>query len=66
LGAYRREVHQDPSVVQDADENAARNIAAYLQEQYEATGIIPDEKTLVLERFKDELGDWRVVLHSPF
>lgn len=66
LGAYRREVHQDPSVVQDADENAARNIAAYLREQYEATGIIPDEKTLVLERFKDELGDWRVVLHSPF
>ena len=39
---------------------------AYLQEQNEATGVIPDEKTLVLERFRDELGDWRVVLHTPF
>ena len=38
----------------------------YVQQQQEATGVVPDEKTLVLERFKDELGDWRVVLHSPY
>ena len=66
LGAFRREAHADPSVVRYADENARRNIAAYLQEQNEATGLIPDEKTLLLERFTDELGDWRVLLHTPF
>ncbi len=66
LGAFRREAHADPSVVRGADENARRNIAAYLKEQDEATGLIPDEKTLLLERFTDELGDWRVLLHTPF
>lgn len=66
LGAFRREALADPSVVRDVDENARRNIAAYLQEQNEATGLIPDEKTLLLERFTDELGDWRVLLHTPF
>lgn len=66
LGAFQREAHADPSVVRDADENARRNIAAYLKEQDEATGLIPDEKTLLLERFTDELGDWRVLLHTPF
>ena len=66
LGAFRREAHADPVVVRDADELARRNIAAYLKEQDEATGLIPDEKTLLLERFTDELGDWRVVLHTPF
>ncbi|WP_411709503.1 ATP-dependent helicase [Corynebacterium sp. LaCa116] len=66
LGAFRREAYADPSVVRDADELARRNIAAYLKEQEEATGLIPDEKTLLLERFTDELGDWRVLLHTPF
>lgn len=66
LGAYRRQVHLSPEIIQDADGHAVNNIVAYLQEQHEATGVIPDEKTLVLERFKDELGDWRVVLHTPF
>lgn len=66
LGEYRREVFSSPDIIGDADDNARSNIAAYLQEQNEATGVIPDEKTLVLERFRDELGDWRVVLHTPF
>ena len=48
------------------EERARTNLLGYLDEQYEATGLIPDEKTLVLERFRDELGDWRVVLHTPF
>ena len=66
LGEFRRTVHADPAQVVDLDDKAARNLTAYLQEQDEATGVIPDEKTLVLERFRDELGDWRVVLHTPF
>ncbi|GAA4286766.1 ATP-dependent helicase [Georgenia daeguensis] len=45
---------------------AVENVTAYLAEQREATGRLPDDRTIVLERFRDELGDWRVVLHSPF
>ena len=48
------------------DDDARANLVAYLRDQRDATGVVPDERTLVLERFRDELGDWRVVLHSPF
>ncbi|MCW2750309.1 MAG: ATP-dependent helicase, partial [Aeromicrobium sp.] len=45
---------------------ASDNLAAYLRDQREATGQVPSDRTLVVERFRDELGDWRVVLHSPY
>lgn len=45
---------------------AADNLVRYLAEQREATGRLPDDRTVVIERFRDELGDWRVVVHSPF
>ncbi|GAB2460069.1 Lhr family helicase [Xylanimonas ulmi] len=45
---------------------AADNLAAYLTEQRAATGAVADDRTIVVERFRDELGDWRVVVHSPF
>jgi ATP-dependent Lhr-like helicase len=48
------------------DTLAAGNLIRYLAGQREATGYLPDDRTLVLERFRDELGDWRLVLHSPF
>lgn len=48
------------------DDDARENLIAYLKDQQEATGAVPDEHTLVLERFRDELGDWRVILHTPF
>jgi ATP-dependent Lhr-like helicase len=48
------------------DELAAANLIRYLTAQREATGYLPDDKTLVIERFRDELGDWRLVLHSPY
>ncbi len=48
------------------DDWAADNLVAYLREQQEATRHVPDDRTLVVERFRDELGDWRVVVHSPF
>jgi ATP-dependent Lhr-like helicase len=48
------------------DEYARNNLVGYLSEQQAATGVVPDEKTLVIERFRDELGDWRIVLHSPY
>nr|WP_216648390.1 ATP-dependent helicase [Isoptericola chiayiensis] len=44
---------------------AADNLAGYLTEQRTATGRLPDDRTVVVERFRDELGDWRVVVHSP-
>ncbi|HEX8508016.1 MAG TPA: DEAD/DEAH box helicase, partial [Propionibacteriaceae bacterium] len=45
------------------DEFAARNLVAYLSEQQAATGNLPNDKTIVFERFRDELGDWRVCVH---
>ncbi|HEY3002376.1 MAG TPA: ATP-dependent helicase [Kribbellaceae bacterium] len=48
------------------DEFAARNLVAYLAEQRDATGRVPDDTTIVVERFRDELGDWRVCVHSPY
>jgi ATP-dependent helicase Lhr and Lhr-like helicase len=45
---------------------AADNLLSYLSEQREACGQLPDDRTIVVERFRDELGDWRVVVHSPF
>ncbi|HZE32359.1 MAG TPA: ATP-dependent helicase [Actinoallomurus sp.] len=73
LGAFSRELSALPpdqarSRVRAAglDEWAAGNLLAYLSEQREATGYVPDDRTLVVERFRDELGDWRLVVHSPF
>jgi ATP-dependent helicase Lhr and Lhr-like helicase len=48
------------------DEWAADNLVAYVREQQAATRHVPDDRTIVVERFRDELGDWRVVVHSPF
>jgi len=48
------------------DPLAARNLLAYVSEQVEATGTLPDDRTIVIERFRDEIGDWRICIHSPF
>ena len=48
------------------DEWAADNLLGYLKEQQEATRHVPDDRTIVVERFRDEIGDWRVAVHSPF
>lgn len=48
------------------DDWATDNLLRYLDEQRLATGRLPDDRTLVLERSRDELGDWQVVLHSPY
>jgi len=45
------------------DEWAANNLLAYLREQREATRNLPDDRTIVVERFRDELGDWRMTVH---
>ncbi|RDI25682.1 Lhr family ATP dependent helicase [Rhodococcus sp. AG1013] len=48
------------------DANATTNLAALIDDQQQATGRVPTDRTLVVERFRDELGDWRLVLHSPY
>jgi ATP-dependent Lhr-like helicase len=45
---------------------AADNVIAYLADQRAATGRVPDDTTVVVERFRDEVGDWRIVVHSPY
>jgi ATP-dependent Lhr-like helicase len=48
------------------DDLAIKNLLAYLDDQAAATGAVPDDRTIVVERFRDEIGDWRVCLHTPF
>ena len=73
LGAFLREVSSAPAEKAAARAKAAglddwgtANLLAYLAEQQEATRHLPDDRTLLVERFRDELGDWRLVVHSPF
>jgi ATP-dependent helicase Lhr and Lhr-like helicase len=73
LGAFVRELGRlSPERARERvraaglDEWATDNLLTYLAEQKEATGYLPDDRTIVVERFRDELGDWRVIVHSPF
>ncbi len=50
----------------DLDERAADNLLAYLDDEREATGALPTDRRIVVERFRDELGDWRLCLLTPF
>lgn len=45
---------------------AAKNLVSYFAQEKEATGHLPTDRTIVVQRFKDEIGDWRIVLLSPF
>lgn len=73
LGAFLREIGSlspedagERLAASGLDELAVGNLLAYLNEQREAAGHVPDDRTIVVERFRDELGDWRIVVHSPF
>jgi ATP-dependent Lhr-like helicase len=73
LGAFVREMAGSDDVkarerlsAVGLDEWAAGNLITYLRDQQQATDVVPNDKSLVVERFHDELGDWRVVLHSPY
>jgi ATP-dependent Lhr-like helicase len=50
----------------DLDEQAAENMLRYLADQASAAGAVPDDRTILIERCRDELGDWRICLLSPF
>ena len=48
------------------DEQAAKNLLTFLGDQQKATGAVPSDRTVVVERFRDEIGDWRVCVLTPF
>jgi ATP-dependent Lhr-like helicase len=48
------------------DERAAQNLLTFLGEQQAATGAVPSDRTIVVERFRDEIGDWRLCILTPF
>ena len=48
------------------EERAARNLLTFLREQEAATGVVPSDRSVVVERFRDEIGDWRVCVLTPF
>jgi ATP-dependent Lhr-like helicase len=60
--AARRRLHDELGL----DDRAAENLLRYLDEQADVTGAVPDDRTIVVERFRDEIGDWRVCLLTPF
>ncbi|HEX4470599.1 MAG TPA: ATP-dependent helicase [Nocardioides sp.] len=73
IGAFTRRLastQRDAAVAvaqeRGLDAWAAGNLVGYVHEQVEATGVLPSDRTLVVERFRDELGDWRLVVHSPY
>ena len=74
LGAFLRKVGTfgEDRAISWLEENtpldafAAKNLAAYVAEQKHETGTLPTDRTIVVERFRDELGDWRVCILTPF
>jgi len=73
IGVFVREVSALPApeartrcAAAGLGDKAITNLLAFLNEQRSATRHLPTDRTLVVERFTDELGDWRVILHSPY
>ncbi|MBA3301259.1 MAG: DEAD/DEAH box helicase, partial [Thermoleophilaceae bacterium] len=70
IGEFSREnVDRTPEELSeefDLDPRAANNLITFLREQQEATRVVPSDRTLVIERFRDEIGDWRLCVLSPY
>jgi len=70
IGAFARwAVEQDADTLADGydlDPRAADNLLAFLREQEDATRVVPSDRTIVVERFRDEIGDWRLCVLSPY
>ena len=70
LGEFsRRAVDKEPAALAaeyGLDERAANNLVTYLREQRDATRVVPSDQTIVVERFRDEIGDWRLCVLSPY
>jgi ATP-dependent helicase Lhr and Lhr-like helicase len=70
IGAFSRWAVEQPAEVlerdYDLDTLAAKNLVDFLREQQDATRVVPSDRTIVIERFRDEIGDWRLCVLSPF
>ncbi len=73
VGAFVREISglKEPVAVERAaaaglDTFAAGNLVGFVAEQLADTGYVPHDRQLVVERCRDELGDWRLIVHSPY
>ncbi|HWT23463.1 MAG TPA: DEAD/DEAH box helicase, partial [Solirubrobacteraceae bacterium] len=70
IGSFARwAVDQEPEALEDGydlDPLAARNLVAFLREQQDATRVVPSDRAIVVERFRDEIGDWRLCVLSPY
>lgn len=74
LGQFTREIAQlDESTARTLlqagfglDSRAATNLVQYLADQREATGVVPSDRDIFIKRFRDELGDWRICVLTPF
>jgi ATP-dependent Lhr-like helicase len=70
IGAFARWAVDQPAEAlereYDLDAFAAKNLLDYLREQQAATRVLPSDRTVVVERFRDEIGDWRLCVLSPY
>ena len=73
IGEFLREIAKLPRdeakqrvMTTGLDEWAADNLLGYLDDQTQSTGRLPDDRTIIVERFRDELGDWRIAVHTPY
>lgn len=70
IGAFSREaVNSEPEELEKShhlDPMAAKNLVAYLRDQQGATRVVPSDTSIVIERFRDEIGDWRLCVLSPY
>lgn len=66
LGEIVRRLHEPDAEAPDLDTNALTNLISLIADQRAATDVIPDERHVVVERLRDDLGDWRIVIHSPW
>ncbi len=70
IGAFSRwAVDQSAKTLEedyDLDPLAAKNLLDFLAEQQAATRVVPSDRTIVVERFRDEIGDWRLCVLSPY
>ena len=73
IGEFSRKVASWPGIdkakgmsVPGLDERAEQNLLQFLHDQQAATGVVPSDRTVVVERFRDEIGDWRLCILTPF
>jgi ATP-dependent Lhr-like helicase len=73
IGAFVREIAKlseaaalERAAAAGLDAFAARNLVSYVREQVADTGLVPTDRQIVVERCRDELGDWRLIVHSPY